>query len=453
VNRAQIKRRAPQWLHRLASRRALPARWWEHRLWLGFSDRARHELESRTRSWVPWRRIAARAALRRWESFTMAPSHTRVPARYRTNPAGVTGSVSAVSAPVDVVMISDFSLQGGTTSSNRQEILAQRDAGLRTGLVHHPIWDWDVTKPVSPQIDDLVDGDIVRWVDAGEDVSCDVLVIRAPKLGEVIMDDLPRITAASTVVVVNQTPFYYYGDAPSGVAYDLPTVFRNLSGAFGPAKWLPIGPAVREALVGFHGDDMDLSALPHWDWVNIIDAAHWHRQAPRVPDGTVRIGRHSRDDPVKWPERAEDLRATYPTDGSVEVHVLGGAETAREVLGAVPDSWVVHPFGSMDARAFLHELDVYVYFTASTYTEAFGRAPLEAMAAGVPVVAPWSFEPLFGEGATYSDPAGVAHAVAEIVADADSYARASGAAFSTAEKSFGYGAHVKRLADIAAKDE
>lgn len=453
MNRAQIKRRAPQWLHRLAARRALPARWWEHRLWLGFSERAVAELQTRARSLVPWRRIAARRVLRRWADFTATPSPERIPARYRGNPAGVSGSVTETSAAVDVVMMSDFSLQGGTTSSNRQEILAQRAAGLRTVLVHHPIWDWDVTKPVSPQIADLVDGDMVRWADAAEVLSCDVLVIRAPKLGEVLMDDLPRITAASTVVVVNQTPFYYYGDVPSGVAYDLPTVFRNLSEAFGPARWMPIGPAVREALVGFHGDDMDLSAVPHWDWVNIIDAALWHRQAPRVPDGTVRIGRHSRDDPVKWPERAEDLRAIYPVDGSVQVHVLGGAETAREVLGSVPASWVVHPFGSMDAREFLHELDVYVYFTASTYTEAFGRAPLEAMAAGVPVVASRSFEPLFGQGATYSDPDGVADAVAAIVADAESYARASAAAFSTAETRFSYGAHVKRVADLAEGDQ
>src|SRR5699024_12573156 len=134
-------------------------------------------------------------------------------------------------------------------------------------------------------------------------------------------------------------------------------------------------------------------------WVTIVDLPAWHRSGRRAPDGKLRIGRHSRDYSTKWPETPELLSAMYPEEDGYEIHVLGGARTAAEVRGALPLNWVVHPLHGLSTREFLHGLDVYGYYTNSAYVEAFGRAPLEAMAAGVPTILPPCFRDLFGEAA------------------------------------------------------
>ncbi|HXK39292.1 MAG TPA: glycosyltransferase, partial [Candidatus Paceibacterota bacterium] len=52
----------------------------------------------------------------------------------------------------------------------------------------------------------------------------------------------------------------------------------------------------------------------------------------------------------------------------------------------------------------LHALDFFVHFPHSAYVEEFGRNIMEAMAAGVPVVAPWRFREVFGDAACYAEP-------------------------------------------------
>ena len=64
------------------------------------------------------------------------------------------------------------------------------------------------------------------------------------------------------------------------------------------------------------------------------------------------------------------------------------------------------PFGARDVPAFLAELDVFLHFPHADYIEEFGRAPMEAMAAGVPVILPPEFEPTFGAAALYAAPDG-----------------------------------------------
>ena len=58
------------------------------------------------------------------------------------------------------------------------------------------------------------------------------------------------------------------------------------------------------------------------------------------------IGRHSRPSPQKWPSDPKTIQAVYPVDGSAIVKILGGADPVRDVLGYLPDSWRVIPFGA-----------------------------------------------------------------------------------------------------------
>jgi hypothetical protein len=65
--------------------------------------------------------------------------------------------------------------------------------------------------------------------------------------------------------------------------------------------------------------------------------------------------------PAEVADRSGRDQSVYPVDGSAVVKVLGGADPVREVLGYLPDSWQVMPFGAMDPREFLAQLDFFVY--------------------------------------------------------------------------------------------
>jgi len=351
----------------------------------------------------------------------------------------------------DVILISNLSLPGGTTASNVQEIRAQKMAGMKTGLIHHPVYDWGASRPPNPKILNEVDGESVRLLSLGETVSCDLLIVRLPKAVETLLDDLPTITPKNVVVLANQTPDRYYRSG--GVrerAYDIQKVTTELRNHFGmDPLWYPIGPRVRHALIDWHSRELDLSRLSDTDWVNIIDAREWRQTERRVPDGPFRIGRHSRDSDVKWPTDADVLRAAYPDAPEFQISVLGGASVPEQVLGGLPDNWEVFPFDSVAPREFLARLDVYVYFTPPGMIEAFGRGLLEALAVGVPLVTSVEFEELFGNAAIYAEPSSVVEIVRKLRDDPVFYAQQVERGYALIEREFSYDAHIQRLRKLA----
>ncbi|MEU6248319.1 glycosyltransferase [Glycomyces sp. NPDC047010] len=352
---------------------------------------------------------------------------------------------------VDVLIVSHFGLPGGNTSANVADIGALTGAGLRVGLLHHPVYRWDVAVPLNPKIEELVDGERVVLVGAHDEVRCDLAVVRLPTVMERLMDDLPRITAGRTVLLVNQVPFTYY-DAEGGrrPQWDPRAVHETVQGWLGEHTWYLIGPEVRRTLERHHAEGIAGIDIADEYWYEIIETAEWRRDARPGGDGPVRIGRHTRDAPLKWPETAEKLLACYPDDPAFEVRVLGGAATPREMLGGLPENWTELPFGSVPAREFLHGLDVFVYFIAEDCVEAFGRSPLEAMAAGVPCVMDPRFEALFGDAALYCGPEDVAATVRALAADPEAYAAQALRALARVEEDFSPAALVRRAARLGA---
>ncbi|GAA2121920.1 glycosyltransferase [Glycomyces algeriensis] len=333
----------------------------------------------------------------------------------------------------DVVFISHCGLPGGNTSANAAEIAICRDLGLKVGLLHHPVYQWNPNAPISPRIEELVDGESVRLIDFDDDVACALAIVRPPVSLMRPLERRPRITAGRTVVIANQTPFKFYGaEGGREEAWDLATVERNVTDWFGPHTWYAGGPLVRTALREHHAEeiaelDLDLAPEP---WNEVIELDRWRLDSRRVPDGRIRIGRHSRDHKLKWPEDRETLLACYPDREPFEIHVLGGAEIPKRLLDGLPGNWTVHPFNALAARDFLAEIDVMAYFIAADGLEAFGRAPLEAMAAGVPVIMDRRFAPTFGPAALYCEPDEVAAVAERLTADPDAYAAQQAAAWS-----------------------
>lgn len=379
-----------------------------------------------------------------------APTASRAAARVlaawreRPAPAADTGD-----RHFDVVFVSNFNLGGGTTQSNRNEIEMLRAAGKRIGLIHHPLHQNHSARPISAKILGLVDGEQVRLVKGGGKVSCDLLLMRFPPFAERLRDDLPEIDAARKVLIVNQAPMTYYslgtGHRP---VWDVQTVHRNLRGWIGDHHWRTVGPLVHQALVDAHGSELQGVDLSPEHWYPSFDTASSPRRDEAPVPAVARVGRHSRDHISKWPELAADLRSAYPEREDVAVRVLGGVEVPRRILGRLPRNWSSTPFDSVDVGDFLRGLDCYVYYVNSALLEAFGRAPVEAMAAGVPTILPPRFQPVFGEGALYAEPAEVAGVLDELRGDHDRYLKQRRIGLDTVERLFSHEAHRGRFRSL-----
>ena len=408
---------------------------WKARLYNGFSETALEPLlkSARNAKELPEYRLQVLQTLDEWFQ-----------ADERAHDAGTHLSV-------DVLIVSHFGLPGGNTSANVADITAFTGAGLRVGLLHHPVYRWDVAMPVNPKITELVDDDAVVQVSSHDTVRSDLTIVRLPTIMGRLMDDLPRIETGRTVLLVNQPPFTFYDeDGGKREQWSVPGVHETIQSWLGDHTWYTIGPAVRDTLERHHGHELDGIDFADEYWYEIIDAVDWIRPERRPESRPIRIGRHARDAPQKWPETPEKVLACYPADPEFEVRSLGGVETPRELLGSVPGNWVDHPFGSVPVREFLHDLDVMVYFTSNEYVEAFGRSPLEAMAVGLPCVMDPRFEPLFGDGAIYCEPDEVAGIIRKLVDEPGAYETQVAKGFAKVEESFSPRALVERVRRLGA---
>jgi|GEM_PF-3470226 len=344
----------------------------------------------------------------------------------------------------DVIIGSEFRLPGGTSSSNAEEIKAQKQMELRTGLIQMPRY-LNTNLEVNAKIRDLIDGEKVQMIVHGEEVTCDCLIIKYPPVLQERQIFVPDVKAGKAHVIVNQTPRRHYAPGASNVYY-IEQCQSRLYEYFGlEGTWHPIGPLVRNALHTHHSAELSGISLAEEDWVEIINVEDWRRENLPPRGARARIGRHSQDDYFKWPSTPEEILSAYPADDAYEIHVLGGAESPKNILGYLPFNWHVLEFNEVSPRDFLAGLDVFVYYTHPDMVESFGRVILEAMAVGVPVILPPPFSKLFGDAAVYTEPAGVRAAVDSLIADDNYYHSQAKKAQNYVETQFGYSKHLSRI--------
>ncbi|MDZ4736483.1 MAG: glycosyltransferase [Rhodospirillaceae bacterium] len=348
--------------------------------------------------------------------------------------------IDAAPHKFDVVIATDFRIPGGTNLSTLQEIKVQSHAGLTTGLMHVPRYAYPPKNRILPNYRELVDGNRVQILTFGDTVDADLVVFRWPPALAHRPKFVPRVRSDNVRIILNQTPMRRHGEEES--FYDVMEVDRRVEEIFGTrGVWSPIGAEPRSVLDPYR----DRLLISDENWVNIIDLDEWRPRCKRQKNARPVIGRHSRDHSDKWPETAHDLLAAYPDRSEFDVSILGGAEVPRSILGRLPDNWTVFQFNSITPYEFLARLDVFVYFTHSSYIEAFGRVIFEAMAVGVPVILPTRFRSTFGNAALYCEPDDVQKTVKSLLANERRYLDRVSTGRLFVEEKYGHGAHLKRM--------
>ena len=378
---------------------------------------------------------------------TLTPTTTRLdraddahpfpcPSLVRRKPAGVDH--------LDVVILSDLALPGGTTSSNIAEVAANTQAGWRTGLVHNR----------NPKFRDIgvnpkyfaACSDHTRLLCAGERVSCDVLAIKYPPSALRLPDVFPEIDVRHEIVIaVNQTPFTgYTGDRDE--VYSIQAVNDEVTARFGRAPlWFPIGPAIRQVFTTHHSRELADIRWSDDDWYEVIDTAAWRRPARPESRAEFRVGRHGRDSVWKWPTDPRVYAAAYPADAPYVIDILGGADEAAKRLGRLPANWQVRAFDTVTPAQYLAQLDVFVHVAHPDMEEGFGRTILEALAVGVPVITEPRFAAAFGNAVIASDPLDVRTHLERLRTDSAFYDEVVRRGHELVESRFGFSAHQRRV--------
>lgn len=323
---------------------------------------------------------------------------------------------------LNLLFVSDFSLTGGTSSSNIAMFEAAKNAGFSFGTLHWPRMDNAVREKAS-RIADYLEQNRVPNIVSGDTVECDLVIVNHPNLLSAIPAWLPKVKTTGTVVVFNQAPVTRTVDGRE--AYKTATVIANAQTAFNaPAMIAPLSGLIRDILA------LEVRETPRAEqnWTPLVKTQAF---SPReVREGPPSIGRHSRDHHDKWPVDLGTIKAAYLADTDHTVKILGGARTPSQRLGYTPSNWKVFPFGGRGVPQFLQSIDFYVYFPQETMIEAFGRAVAEALSYGLPTILPRKLKPTFGDAAVYCEPHEVREVVETLWANPSDYTKQSQRALS-----------------------
>lgn len=342
----------------------------------------------------------------------------------------------------DVVVVTDARLVGGGNKSLAQEITAQAAAGYKTGLLSLSGPARGGGRPIDSSLQELIKAGMLSMIRPDQDTEANLVIARGPSMFEVAQPFRPRLRARHWLLVANA---FNTSREVSGMLYDPLEVENRAAELFGHQwTWIPLSTVVRQNMLRSY-PKLNLSSDT---WSNIINTSDWWIDRPESLNRPIRLGRHSRDAPGKWPTSKTELLNAYPSDPAFEISVMGGARTPTKILGTLPTNWKVLPFGAKTPKDFLRNVDIYPYFHHPLLKEAFGRAVLEAVATGAVAILPHYFEPIFYEAAIYADSSEVSD-IAGRLAESPVYLKERrNAAKNLLEERFSFRSHTERLSNL-----
>lgn len=398
----------------------------------GWSHPARRQIKS---SYNHWHANSDKSSLEMSDG-TSAPVY--IPRRFRVAPPTDVESF-------DVVIAGDWRQFGGPQKSMIEEIRALKSRGYRVAVLQleAPRFMSTAVKPLTPHVQELINDGTVEEILYDDEVHTSVLLLRYPPILQFVPDVASSISVDQMYIVANQAPSELDG---SDIRYLVRDCHENAISIFTPnVTWVPQGPQVRDAIRPYLTDD----EIEEFDFPGIVDPSDWATAVPRRPrSGLPVVGRHSRDNSMKWPEDGDVLEQVYPMTGIFDVRMMGGSSVPERVLGrdTPPPSWIVYATDALPVRSFLHSLDFYVFYQNTVAVEAFGRAILEAIASNLVVILPPHYAPVFKEAALYARPEDVIGIVQRYHQDRSLYVDQQERALRVLRRDFTHDAFVNRIA-------
>ncbi|WP_146004420.1 glycosyltransferase [Brevibacterium luteolum] len=340
----------------------------------------------------------------------------------------------------DVVFATDFRFPGGTSSLTLNEIETASLAGKRVGVLQLDSALNHYAAPIADRLFELASAENVELLSLKDAADVPSMIIRHPSVLQFLDNQESALRIGALTVIVNNPPVLTGG---TGIMFSFEDVRRNAYDVFGvvPEVIAESGVTKEQCLRVAPIGSMDEGV-----WPGSIDIERFVPTEPRNFDRKPVLGRHSRDNQLKWPDRAEDVYSVYEGGEDFDVRILGGVNSLpSEVADRLRRDSDVIEFGDADPSEFLTSLDFWAYFHSDSLTESFGMATVEAMASGLVVFLPHYMEPTFGEGAQYAEPHEVRERIMEIWADPNEYRRLSELARKTAEERFSARALLERM--------
>ncbi|TYB81451.1 hypothetical protein [Maritimibacter fusiformis] len=319
--------------------------------------------------------------------------------------------ISAAALP-DIAYILDPRFPGGTSSAVARELRVVCGLGYRVsvyGITSAMFRGADPAPVLAEALEDL--GLDLVWDPPA--ISADRVILHNPAFLKFDRTLAPRILARSLIVVTHENLI-----RPGGAeGFDMDNCLDLIDRASLAAQktLAPISPSNRAGVMSWLADR---PAWSHWgvlpeDWFNICD---FDLIAPSTAPRDRR-GRHSRPGYEKFPDLAA-MEACFPAHA--ETNLILGADTFI-AEGTTRPHWRLEPFRAMPVDAFLAGIDIFVYFTAPTWRESFGRVIAEAIAAGKLVITDRDTAQSFGKGVIGARPADVDQVVSHHLAAPSRY--------------------------------
>lgn len=316
-----------------------------------------------------------------------------------------------MSANFDVLVIADSRFAGGSTAALVADVTAMAGLGMTVGLnfVRSAYLD-DARDHPNPAALALADVDNVTLLDPSVEAHAELAFLHHPLVFFRGIEEQLRLSADRTVIVTHHAPFRSDGS----LEWDpIATLLRARRFTRLTPWFAPISGVVRAQLASFAPFVRQTSA----DWPNVFDPGDWPDERLVLTEDVVRIGRHGRADPLKFPATSAEIDAALPASEKVHVRVLGCPSKELAAKGAHPERWEILPFGAEPVPAFLNSLDIFTYHYHPNWLEAFGRTVVEAALCGRPCLLDPRLKPTFGDMADYCSPPETADAIARLAAN------------------------------------
>jgi len=315
-------------------------------------------------------------------------------------PRRIAGDEWTTQRSFDVCLVSDWR---GTTVEHRaafDELKALARSGLCVSILHLDT-PWAQTgdpRALHPDIQYLINEGSVHRIFLDEDVDVKLLLVRDPATMDYARKLTASIRTSDVLMVAHGDPKRYLQDKRP---YDIAHANEMAESIFQVTpRWV--------ATFGFPSDHLS----EHWgvsvirqNYPTYIDCQKFQGPRLRRNDGRPVVGRTAENEADEWPSRRL-LPSVYPTDGRIDFRVLGDARGAVRKMRQkqVPNEWLQYKDGDIPIEHFWRTVDALILFDEDGSAGGLERSVLEALAAGVLVIAGSERAAVYGEAVHMSEP-------------------------------------------------